>query len=129
MLRLYFLILLAGLAMGCRNRQHQAQTPPAPAAPDMEPQPDDTLIGSTDEPTPTTAVPSKDLPTQGQPCPKGGCAKGLTCISYYGIAGPSGPKFSSCEIRCLHKGAAGTCPDGQRCVTIADGPGQVCRPN
>lgn len=54
------------------------------------------------------------------------CAKPKECISYYGIAGPNGPKFQSCEIRC--KGAGkGTCPDGTKCVTIADGPGSVCR--
>lgn len=64
-------------------------------------------------------------PVQGQPCPGGVCADGLTCIEYYGIAGPAGPKFSSCEISC---GDLTKCPDGQTCVDISDGPGQVCRP-
>lgn len=54
------------------------------------------------------------------------CARGLTCIKYYGIAGPRGPEMASCERRC---GAKGACPSGQSCVTIADGPGEVCRPN
>jgi eight-cysteine-cluster-containing protein len=63
---------------------------------------------------------------QGMPCNEGKCDPGLTCVSYYGIAGPRGPKFTSCEIPC---GLAGKgCPEGQRCITIADGPGQVCRP-
>jgi eight-cysteine-cluster-containing protein len=62
---------------------------------------------------------------QGEPCPEGKCSEGLTCLTYYGIAGPSGPAFTSCEIPCL-KGAS--CPSGQECITIADGPGQVCRP-
>jgi eight-cysteine-cluster-containing protein len=54
------------------------------------------------------------------------CAKGLTCVKYYGIAGPRGPEFASCERRCSGKGG---CPSGQSCVAIADGPGEVCRPN
>ena len=62
---------------------------------------------------------------QGQPCDDGQCDNGLECVEYYGIAGPRGPEFNSCEIRC--GGKAPPCPDGQACVTIADGPGQVCR--
>lgn len=64
------------------------------------------------------------LPKQGEKCPDDHCEAGLTCVSYYGIAGASGPKFTSCEIPCAG-GAA--CPQGQKCITIADGPGQVCR--
>lgn len=62
---------------------------------------------------------------QGQPCDDATCDDELTCVEYYGIAGPSGPKFASCEIPCVDDGA---CPQGQSCITIADGPGQVCRP-
>jgi hypothetical protein len=68
---------------------------------------------------------SASLPAQGETCDQGQCGKGLTCVEYYGIAGPRGPRMSSCEIPC--KGGGG-CPDGQQCATIADGPGQVCRP-
>lgn len=64
-------------------------------------------------------------PAQGQPCADGNCAPGLECVEYYGIAGPRGPAFTSCEIRCT--GGKG-CPAGQHCTTISDGPGQVCRP-
>lgn len=53
------------------------------------------------------------------------CEPPKVCIEYYGIAGPSGPKFVSCEIRCSEDK---DCPEDQQCVTIADGPGQVCRP-
>lgn len=63
---------------------------------------------------------------QGQPCHDGKCAAGLTCVQYVGIAGARGPTFTSCEIRCGLAGAS--CPEGQHCITIADGPGQVCRP-
>jgi eight-cysteine-cluster-containing protein len=63
---------------------------------------------------------------QGMKCDDGKCAEGLSCVSYYGIAGPSGPKFTSCEIPCPLPES--TCPDGQTCITIADGPGRVCRP-
>jgi hypothetical protein len=45
-------------------------------------------------------------------------------VSYYGIAGPRGPEFKSCEIRCNPQGR---CEGGRKCITVADGPGQVCR--
>lgn len=62
----------------------------------------------------------------GEPCGEGDkCADGQSCIAYYGIAGPRGPQFKSCEIGCPQDAS---CPGGLRCVTIADGPGQVCRP-
>ena len=56
--------------------------------------------------------------------PGDACAAGLTCIHYYGIAGTNGPEFKSCEIRCKDSSA---CPKGWNCVTVSDGPGQVCR--
>ena len=62
---------------------------------------------------------------QGQPCQNGKCPAPLTCIRYYGIAGPRGPAFTSCEIPCA---GGAKCPPGQTCGIIADGPGQVCRP-
>jgi hypothetical protein len=64
---------------------------------------------------------------QGQSCasPTQQCATGLSCESYYGIAGASGPQFKTCEIPCSAQGAL--CPLGQSCVTVADGPGQVCQ--
>jgi eight-cysteine-cluster-containing protein len=53
------------------------------------------------------------------------CEPGQKCIGYYGIAGKSGPRFESCEWPC---GAADDrCPAGTKCVTVADGPGRVCR--
>ena len=52
------------------------------------------------------------------------CKPGQECVGYYGIAGPRGPKFESCEWRCDRKQA---CPSGTKCTTIADGPGAVCR--
>jgi len=63
--------------------------------------------------------------TQGSSCADGKCAEGLSCLEYYGIAGARGPKFTSCEISCKGKTA---CPADQQCITIADGPGEVCRP-
>ena len=53
------------------------------------------------------------------------CDTWLSCLSYYGIAGPSGPEFRTCEISCAAPGSQ--CPSGQACVTVADGPGQVCQ--
>lgn len=67
-------------------------------------------------------------PKQGEPCDANGkCSRGLTCVRYRGVAGAAGPEFTSCEIRC-GEGTKGHCPKSQRCTTIADGPGQVCRP-
>jgi len=67
------------------------------------------------------------LPAQGHPCDDDHrCAEGLTCVEFYGIAGANGPSMTSCEIRCK---ADKACPDGQHCVTVSDGPGQVCRPD
>ncbi len=67
------------------------------------------------------------LPKQSENCTTDyKCAAGLTCKRYRGIAGAAGPEFKTCEIPCTGKGS--TCPAGQSCVTIADGPGQVCKP-
>ena len=73
-------------------------------------------------PTPT---PAGSGPTIGQDCgPNETCGSGLECVKYYGIAGARGPQFKTCEARCDKKQ---TCPTGTKCVTVADGPGQVCR--
>ena len=66
-----------------------------------------------------------DLSKLGSPCGEADrCEGGTSCTKYYGIAGPSGPEFKSCEVTCTSgKG----CPAGTACITIADGPGQVCR--
>ena len=78
-------------------------------------------------PDPTTQPASVDIAKLGQPCGDGGtCSPGMECVKYYGIAGPRGPQFSSCEIPCSDKT---TCPTGTHCVTVADGPGAVCRPH
>ena len=67
-------------------------------------------------------------PKQAEPCDENGkCAHGLTCVRYYGVAGARGPQMTSCEIRCGGK-TKHHCPYGQTCTTVADGPGQVCRP-
>jgi len=69
-------------------------------------------------------------PGPGSPvtCGDKTCAPGEQCISYYGIAGPSGPMFHTCGIPCRRgKGENDGCPAGKRCVTIADGPGDVCQ--
>ena len=116
MLRMVVAVVLALGLLACSG----APAPqPEPAPTPTEPAPTPT------EPTPTEPAPADDLAAQGEPCADKSCAEGLECVRYYGIAGPSGPEFTSCEIRCADDGAA--CPEGQRCTTIADGPGQVCR--
>ena len=82
------------------------------------------------EPGPTEPGPTEpaiDVATLGDSCAEGGtCAAGVTCVAYFGIAGPSGPEFKSCEIPC-GPDAKAQCPGGTECITIADGPGAVCR--
>jgi hypothetical protein len=63
---------------------------------------------------------------QGQPCPPSGCPEPLQCVTYCGKAGCDNGMFTSCEIPCDPQ--MPMCPDGQICVTIADGPGDVCMP-
>jgi hypothetical protein len=89
---------------------------------------------ATQDPTPTTTPPADsadegaaESPPGDDACGENGpCTDGKQCIEYFGFAGPSGPKFYSCEIPCADDKNA--CPAGQECITIADGPGQVCRP-
>jgi hypothetical protein len=104
--------MLALAVMGllaCGGSPAPAPTPPTPPAP------------------PAEAEPAFDLAQLGAPCgEEAKCIAPTTCERYYGIAGPNGPAFFSCELPC--DGAAKACPEGARCVTIADGPGQVCRP-
>jgi len=85
--------------------------------------PTETPPTTTGPTTPSTEQPAG--PGRGEPCgADDACAPGLGCVRYYGIAGPRGPEFRSCESRCSPTGG---CPDGTTCITIADGPGQVCR--
>ena len=89
-------------------QQPPAQQPPAQPPPQQPP-----------------AQPPAQAPGMGENCgANDACAQGLTCVAYYGIAGPRGPQFKSCEIKCQ---SDTNCPAGHKCITIADGPGQVCR--
>jgi hypothetical protein len=63
-------------------------------------------------------------PKLGEPCGAGdACGEG-SCVSYHGIAGARGGELKSCEIRC---DPSRSCEGGRQCITVADGPGQVCR--
>ena len=128
------LIIVAALLTACachESSSAQVSSPapsttpdqgPAPAAP-PPPATDDTKPADT--PTPTAnALPADAAAAQCKPCTDGACPAPLACVEYYGIAGRNGPTFTSCEVRCSD---GATCPDGQSCTTIADGPGQVCR--
>ena len=105
MMKLRYVVIAAVLLLGCHKQVRPGSGNPPPPG------------GGSDT--------QGSLPRQAQPCASGRCASGLTCLEFFGIAGPSGPKFTSCEIRC---GADGECAGGQKCITIADGPGEVCRP-
>ena len=111
-----FIVSLAA----CKGQPHATSPDPAPPAAADPP-----AGMQHDAAAPIAQAPDQDLPEQGQPCPDETCKDGLTCVTYYGIAGSSGPRFASCEIPCAKD--AGACPQGQQCVTIADGPGRVCQ--
>jgi len=56
-------------------------------------------------------------------CVNGTCANAsLTPITFYGVAGTSGPQFCMCEIPCIST----ACPTGMKCTSISDGPGSIC---
>jgi hypothetical protein len=117
MTRLALSLALAAL-VGCSGSSTTAPPPPPP--PSNGPPPADT-------PPPAPPPAALDLAQLGAPCGEGGvCAAPTECVRYYGIAGAKGPELSSCEIRCA--GPDAKCPEGATCVTVADGPGQVCRP-
>jgi len=68
------------------------------------------------------------LALQGAACPLEGCPDPLECLQYCGIAGcGGGGTFTSCEIPCSMS-APDSCPSGQTCFSISDGPGDVCQP-
>jgi hypothetical protein len=84
-----------------------------------------TTYGTGDDDVGTGDGDGEGMSARGNACPDdASCPDGMQCITYYGIAGMSGPAFTSCEDPC---GKGQTCPDGLTCMTIADGPGQVCR--
>ena len=138
MTQLRFLATALVLLVGC-TMEHLTDSDsdlaldPTASAPDLAGATDDTAPPPTAQGAAAEASSALDsstdtrprLPGQGEPCLDGRCARGLTCIEYYGIGGPAAGLFTSCEIPC---GPAGECPRGQSCITIYDGPGQVCRP-
>ena len=99
-----------------------AEPAPAPVeAPPAVPAPAAEAPAPAPVPPPVAELPMK----AGAPCDDRGCGGDYKCVSYYGIAGPKGPEFKTCEISCATKGSK--CPSGTKCTTIADGPGKVCR--
>src|SRR3569833_382669 len=96
-----------------------SSSPPQPM-PNPTPTPDPTPT-----PTPTPPVDAAPAPSAEKCGDKPACVAPATCVSYYGIAGARGPQFHSCEIKCPPQGK--DCPAAKKCVTIADGPGSVCR--
>lgn len=121
-------LALASMIVACAGSRKGADAGGGTATNSTSTSPAPTLASSTTATSPAgNAAPNSNLPGQGAPCEAGNtCAPGLTCVVYYGIAGPAGPQFTSCEIKCSTTGKP-PCPGGQNCVTIADGPGSVCR--
>lgn len=113
--------LLVGCACGTSNAP--PTTGPAPGS--------GSGLGTAAPPVEPPVEPTIDLAQLGADCGAGDrCTGGTTCVTFYGIAGPQGPAFKSCELPCADgQGGKGACPAGSSCVLIADGPGQVCRPD
>jgi hypothetical protein len=97
---------------------------PAPADPSAPSPPATTSAPAASSSSGVTTASAADGPALGQKCgADDSCGKG-SCTAYTGLLGPKGPTFKTCEIKCT--GGSG-CPDGLKCVVIADGPGSVCR--
>ncbi|HJZ86376.1 MAG TPA: hypothetical protein VKN99_14445 [Polyangia bacterium] len=110
------LVALLVFAAACSRSAPASAPAPAPVR----------TVPPAGQPGPTAPLPQAGhFPEgQGKPCPAAGtCAAGMTCLRYRGLAGS---ERSTCEFPCAERGAS--CPEDQRCVTIADGPGRVCRP-
>jgi hypothetical protein len=102
-------------------------TPPLEAPPPSSADASAVVAPSTVDAAPSLPPPDPDPapPQLGGDCANGQtCAAPATCVSYRGIAGARGPEFKTCEIKCAD---AKNCPNGTKCMTIADGPGRVCR--
>lgn len=87
-----------------------------------------TTDGSTLPPATSGASSGGDAtqpPPDGPACGNKTCVSGEKCIEYFGVAGPAGPRFYECGIPCNPQKP--NCPEAMSCVTIADGPGPVCR--
>ncbi len=126
------LCFVALVIAGCSSKPpSSSETRPVESRPveppPVEPRPVEPPPKPTTDPAPQNppVVPPASGTKPGDDCSKGqACTAPATCVSYLGIAGARGPTFKSCEIKCTGKTA---CPAGTSCVTIADGPGQVCR--
>jgi hypothetical protein len=74
--------------------------------------------------TTSGSTPPREGPKLGEPCAPGDvCGEGA-CVTYFGIAGARGGELKSCEIRC---DPTRPCEGERKCITVTDGPGQVCR--
>lgn len=130
-------LLLLALLLSTSTSACDKQNPPPPGS-------DSGVSGGASPGTGPTAVENLPTPAAGEgggaegggaeggsapgtACGDKTCAAGEQCISYYGVAGPAGPKFQECGIPCKQGKANDGCPEGKRCQTIADGPGPVCR--
>jgi len=79
------------------------------------------------DPTPTASVYSNPQVASagiGKSCGDVPCASDLSCVSYYGVAGPQGPLIETCEMTCA---TDADCPSDRHCVDATDGPKNVCR--
>jgi hypothetical protein len=119
-MRWIFLPVLV-LAAACNGGTTPAQTPSDSGGPSM---------GEKGTPSAEPTAPSNGGTGEAPAAAKCGgqtCASGEQCISYYGIAGPRGPAMQECGIPCRRGEHNDGCPQGKKCVTVADGPGDVCR--
>ena len=109
-------LLLSTSSLACDK---QGTPPPGPGA--------GSSAGPVENPPPVVQPEPVPAAATGVVCGDKSCGADEECISYYGVAGPAGPKFQECGIPCKQGAKNGGCPEGKRCQTIADGPGPVCR--
>ncbi|OQK17390.1 hypothetical protein AU255_05785 [Methyloprofundus sedimenti] len=82
---------------------------------------DDNKLYQVDLSGPFIITSAVEIAGVGEDCSKEQqCAEGYSCISYFGIAGN---ELKSCEISCENT----HCPIGQSCISIADGPQNICQ--
>ncbi|MBL9107536.1 MAG: hypothetical protein JNL82_42005 [Myxococcales bacterium] len=115
---LAFALLLSAPLLACDSKTSQPPTSGPTTDAKTDPPPSD--VGAS-----AGAASGGEPATPGPACGDKTCAAGEQCIEYFGVAGPAGPRFKECGIPC--NAQKNDCPDGLSCVTIADGPGPVCK--
>lgn len=71
----------------------------------------------------TSDISEEDLSKLHTDCTAASCPPSMQCLAWYGVSGPLGPKYMTCEIPC--DPASPSCPNGLSCAGSGDGPPPV----